>query len=179
MRSLFFLKHDQDRRNDVVELRAPPDATVFVASSLGYPLEPRNVSTILSNLRGSSLACSFALYRALVTGPRLTAMAARHSRDRGGKKGVERPRVVAMESQGRCGPHAHLARAQTSPAMAGVAAEPPRARKEELTGGVTPSATYRGERGRVSARGPSWAKAERAGRVPQCVFFFFFLFKNA
>ena len=107
MRSLFLLGREQDRRNDAVELRAPPDDTVFVASSLGYPLESRNVSTILPNPRGSFLACSFALYRALVAGLRVTAMAVRHSRDRGGKKEVERPRVVAMESQGRCGADAH------------------------------------------------------------------------
>ena len=107
MRSLFLLGREQDRRDDAVELRAPPDDTVFVASSLGYPLEPRNVSTTLPNLRGSFLAGSFVLYRALVASLRVTAMAVRHSCGRGGKREVERPRVVAIESQGRRGADAH------------------------------------------------------------------------
>ena len=103
----FLLGCEQDRRNDIVKLRAPPDDTVFVASSLDYPLKPRNVSTSLRNLRGSFLAGLFALYRALVAGLRVTAMAVRHSRDRGEKKGVERPPIVAMESQDRGGAGAH------------------------------------------------------------------------
>jgi len=51
-------------------LERPPDDTASVASNLGYPLEPRSVSTLLSNLRGSSLACPVVLYRAQVAGPR-------------------------------------------------------------------------------------------------------------
>jgi hypothetical protein len=43
-------------------LERPPDDTVSVASDLGYLLEPRNVSTTFSDLRGSSLARSIALY---------------------------------------------------------------------------------------------------------------------
>jgi hypothetical protein len=66
-------------------LERPPNDTASVASSFGYLLEPRNVSTTLSNLRGSSLARPFALYRALVAGPRSAMAAARHSRGRGGR----------------------------------------------------------------------------------------------
>ena len=68
----------------------PPDGTVSVANSLGYLPEPRNVSTVLLNPPRTSLSHSFALYRTLMAGLRVTAMAVRHSRGRGGKKGVER-----------------------------------------------------------------------------------------
>ena len=71
-------------------LEHPPDDTASVASDLGYSREPCNMSTTLSNLRGSSLARPFALYRALVAGLRVTAMAARLLRGRGGRERVER-----------------------------------------------------------------------------------------
>ena len=85
----------------------PPDGTVFVASSLGYLPESRDVSTVLLNPPRASLSHPFALYQTLVAGLRVTAMAVRHSRGRGEKKGVERLRVVAMESQDRGGAGAH------------------------------------------------------------------------
>ena len=85
----------------------PPDGTASVASSFGYLPEPRNVSTTPSNLLGSSLARSFALYRALAAGLWVTATAVRHPCSQGRKKRVERPRVVAMESRGRCGAVGH------------------------------------------------------------------------
>ena len=59
-------------------LERPPDDTVSVASDLGYLLEPRNVSTTFSDLRGSSLARLIALYRALVAGLRATDAAVCH-----------------------------------------------------------------------------------------------------
>ena len=60
----------------------PPDGTVFVASSLGYLPEFCDVSTVLLDPPRASLSHSFALYRALVAGLRVTAMAARLSRGR-------------------------------------------------------------------------------------------------
>ena len=71
-------------------LERPPDDITSVASDHGYFLEPCSVSTILSNLRGSSLARPFALYRALVAGPRSVMAPARHSRGRGRRERVER-----------------------------------------------------------------------------------------
>ena len=68
----------------------PPDGTASVANSFGYLPESRNVSTVLLNPPRTSLSHSFALYRAPAAGLRMTAMAVRHSRGRGGKKGVER-----------------------------------------------------------------------------------------
>ena len=68
----------------------PPDGTTSVASSFGYLPESRNVSTVLLIPPRTSLSILFALYRAPAAGLRVTAMAVRHSRGRGGKKGVER-----------------------------------------------------------------------------------------
>ena len=68
----------------------PPDGTASVASSFYYLPEPRKVSTVLLDPPRTSLSLLVALYRALASGLRVTAMAVRHSRGRGGKEGVER-----------------------------------------------------------------------------------------
>ena len=86
----------------------PPDGTASVASSFGYLPESRNVSTMLPVSPRTSLACSFALYRALVAGPWSAMVVARHSRGRDGREGVEHVWVMAIASQSRGGAVAHL-----------------------------------------------------------------------
>jgi len=71
-----------------------------------------------------------------------------------------------------------LAWAKTPPAAAAVAVEPPRVREKELTGGTSPSATFREGRQAGSARGPAWAKAKWAGHRSTVMFFLFLFFKN-
>ena len=78
----------------------PPDGTASVASSFGYLPESRNVSTMLPVSPRTSLACSFALYRALVAGPWSAMVAVRHSRGRDGRERVEHVWVIAIGSRG-------------------------------------------------------------------------------
>ena len=64
--------------------------------------------------------------------------------------------------------------AETPPAAAGVAAEPPHVREKELTGGTSPSATFRERGGEQRVRGPAWAEAKRAGRSSTVLLSLFF-----
>ena len=152
----------------------PPDGTASVTSSLSYLPEPRNVSTTPYNLLGSSLARSFALYRALAAGLRVTATAVRHPCRQGRKKRVERPRVVAMESRGRCGAVAHPS-AGSDLASGGWSCGRAAAREEGRADGWghPVSDLQRGERA-GSAGGPAWAEVRRAGHFSTVRFSFSF-----
>ena len=90
MRSLLGLTHAQVHQNAVVKPERSRREAATVASNLGYLPEPRNVSTVLLNPPRTSLSHSFALYQTLMASLRVTAMAVRHSRGRGGKKGEGR-----------------------------------------------------------------------------------------
>jgi len=90
MRLLLFLGREQVHRNDLAEARAPASRHRLRRQQSRLPLEPRSMSTLLYNLRGSSLARPVALYRALVAGPRSVMAAARLSRGRGRRERIER-----------------------------------------------------------------------------------------
>ena len=68
---------------------------------------------------------------------------------------------------------------ETPPATAGVAAEPPCVREKELTGGTSPSATFREREGKQRARAASaraeleWAGLRAEFRPLTAVLFFF------
>ena len=68
----------------------PLDRTAIGAKAFYCFFRRGDVSTMFLTVHGNSLACPFALYRALVAGPRSVMAAARLSRGRGGRERVER-----------------------------------------------------------------------------------------
>ena len=78
----------------------PPEDTAIVASTLDRLFRRGDVSTMLPTLPRSFLSRYLALYRPLMAGLWATDAAICHACGQGRERGVERARVVAMESRG-------------------------------------------------------------------------------